>query len=196
MPSGFKYVTAPEPQAEERYDVQSGVRRRGVYVLQTDGIPVGSVIPTFAPVYADKKNKKAYLVRNAALVEAATATDTAYKVGKGTLLSAGAFVGNGAKGGEVVSVDTSNALYDVVTLKATLGVVLPAGTVLTETATAAGTKQKYVANSALYERKKVEDGINTVALLRTAAEIEPSKLDIPFSAADKAALQGWFDFNE
>ena len=32
-----------------------------------------------------------------------------------------------------------------------------------------------------FNRTKVEDGVTLVSLLRTAAEIEPSKLVIPFS---------------
>lgn len=37
-------------------------------------------------------------------------------------------------------------------------------------------KQKHVANSALFNRTKVEDGITLVSLLRTAAEIETLKI--------------------
>ena len=59
-----------------------------------------------------------------------------------------------------------------------------------------GLKQKHVANSALYNRTKVEDGITLVSLLRTAAEIDPSKLVMPFSENDKANMKGWFEFNE
>lgn len=196
MPSGFKYVSAPELQSEERYDVKSGIRRRGVYVLQTDNLVIGSRLPAFAPIYADKKNKKAYPVRNSAVYADATATDTTYQVKKGTLLYVGAYVGNGKKGATITAVDTSNALYDVITVDATLGVTLTAGDILFEASAAGGTKQKYIANSALYESKLIEDGINTVALLRSAAEIEPDKLVIPFSDADKTSLAGWFDFND
>lgn len=196
MPSGYKYVVNSENPTEERYDVKSGIRRRGVYVLQTDNLTIGSRLPAFAPIYADKKLKKAYPVRNAAVYEAATATDTVIKVKKGTLLYVGAYVGNGKKGATITAVDKSNALYDAITVDATLGVTLAVGDVLFEASAAGGTKQKYTANSALYESKLIEDGINTVALLRTAAEIEPEKLAIPFSENDKAATAGWFDFNE
>ena len=51
-----------------------------------------------------------------------------------------------------------------------------------------------MANSALFNRTKVEDGITLVSLLRTAAEIEPSKLVMPFSENDKANMKGWFEF--
>lgn len=196
MPAGFKYTLTPAEVAEERYDVQTGVRRRGVYVLDTANLTVGKRLPSFAPICADKVNKKAYAVRNSALYEDATAAATEYKVAKGTLAYAGMFIGNGAAGATVKSVDTSNSDYDVIAVETTLGVELTKGDVLFEAAAADGASQKYVANSALYESKLVEDGINTVALLRTAAEIEPDKLVIPFSANDKEEMKGWFQFND
>jgi hypothetical protein len=52
-----------------------------------------------------------------------------------------------------------------------------------------------VANSALYESRKVENGINLVALLSVAREIEPDKLVVPFSDKDKANLKD-FQFND
>ena len=80
--------------------------------------------------------------------------------------------------------------------RAALEAGLPKGTVLFEAKAVSGTAQKYIANSALFNKTKVDDGIVLVALLRTAAEIEPSKLAIPFSANDKANMKGWFEFNE
>lgn len=35
MAAGFKYNIEPEPSIEERYDVSTGVRRRGPYKLDT-----------------------------------------------------------------------------------------------------------------------------------------------------------------
>ena len=65
----------------------------------------------------------------------------------------------------------------------------------TEGVAADSPTQLRVANSALFERKKVETGINLVALLMRAFEIEPDKLVMPFSAQDKASLPH-FQFNE
>lgn len=196
MPAGFKYNMNPTEKAEERYDVQTGIRRRGIYVLDTTNLTVGNRLPSFAPIYADKVNKKAYVVRNVAIYEDATETATEYKVAKGTLAYVGMFIGDGTNGATVKSVSTSNSDYDVITVEATLGVAVTKGDVLFEASAADGTSQKYVANSALYESKLVEDGVNSVALLRTAAEIEPTKLAIPFSKNDKEALKGWFEFND
>lgn len=183
---------------EERYDVQTGIRRRGEYKLVTEHLSVGATLPVFAPICADLKDKFAYPVVNMTVAKAYTTGDTnlSIKVAKGSLAYKGMFVGNGSNGAEVTAVDTTNSEYDTITIKAAFGANLPKGTVLFEAEAVSGTAQKYIANSALFNKTKVDDGIVLVALLRTAAEIEPSKLAIPFSANDKANMKGWFEFNE
>ena len=195
MSAGFKYDLVPPVEQEERYDVQTGIRRRGPYKLDTTNLAVGTILPSFIPVYADLKNKFAHTVRNIRVAEA-YASGTSIKIAKTPLAYVGMFIGNGSKGAKVTAIDKSNEKYDVLTIEAAFGENVAKDAVLFEAAAVDGTKQKYVANSALYERTKVDDGIVLVALLRTAAEIEPSKLAIPFSENDKANLQGWFEFNE
>ena len=195
MSAGFKYDLVPPVEQEERYDVQTGIRRRGPYKLDTTNLAVGTILPSFIPVYADLKNKFAYTVRNIRVAEA-YASGTSIKIAKTPLAYVGMFIGNGSKGAKVTAIDKSNEKYDVLTIEAAFGENVAKDAVLFEAAAVDGTKQKYVANSALYERTKVDDGIVLVALLRTAAEIEPSKLAIPFSENDKANLKGWFEFNE
>lgn len=195
MSTGFKYDLVPPVEQEERYDVQTGIRRRGPYKLDTTNLAVGTILPSFIPVYADLKNKFAHTVRNIRVAEA-YASGTSIKIAKTPLAYVGMFIGNGSKGAKVTAIDKSNEKYDVLTIEAAFGENVAKDAVLFEAAAVDGTKQKYVANSALYERTKVDDGIVLVALLRTAAEIEPSKLAIPFSENDKANLKGWFEFNE
>ena len=195
MSAGFKYDLVPPVEQEERYDVQTGIRRRGPYKLDTTNLAVGTILPSFIPVYADLKNKFAHTVRNIRVAEA-YASGTSIKIAKTPLAYVGMFIGNGSKGAKVTAIDKSNEKYDVLTIEAAFGENVAKDAVLFEAAAVDGTKQKYVANSALYERTKVDDGIVLVALLRTAAEIEPSKLAIPFSENDKATLKGWFEFNE
>ena len=195
MSAGFKYDLVPPVEQEERYDVQTGIRRRGPYKLDTTNLAVGTILPSFIPVYADLKNKFAHTVRNIRVAEA-YASGTSIKISKTPLAYVGMFIGNGSKGAKVTAIDKSNEKYDVLTIEAAFGENVAKDAVLFEAAAVDGTKQKYVANSALYERTKVDDGIVLVALLRTAAEIEPSKLAIPFSENDKANLKGWFEFNE
>ena len=195
MSAGFKYDLVPPVEQEERYDVQTGIRRRGPYKLDTTNLAVGTILPSFIPVYADLKNKFAHTVRNIRVAEA-YASGTSIKIAKTPLAYVGMFIGNGSKGAKVTAIDKSNEKYDVLTIEAAFGENVAKDAVLFEAAAVDGTKQKYVANSALYERTKVDDVIVLVALLRTAAEIEPSKLAIPFSENDKANLKGWFEFNE
>lgn len=196
--AGFKYDLVPPVEQEERYDVQTGIRRRGPYKLDTTNLTAGSFLPSFTPVYADLKNKFAYLVRNMKVIEAYTtgAAALSIKVAKNSLAYAGMLIGSGKNGAKVTAIDKSDKNYDVLTIEAAFGENIAKDTVLFEAVAADGAKQKYVANSALYNRTKVEDGIVLVALLRTAAEIEPSKLAMPFSENDKANLKGWFEFNE
>ena len=195
MSAGFKYDLVPPVEQEEHYDVQTSIRRRGPYKLDTTNQAVGTILPSFIPVYADLKNKFAHTVRNIRVAEA-YASGTSIKIAKTPLAYVGMFIGNGSKGAKVTAIDKSNEKYDVLTIEAAFGENVAKDAVLFEAAAVDGTKQKYVANSALYERTKVDDGIVLVALLRTAAEIEPSKLAIPFSENDKANLKGWFEFNE
>ena len=192
------YDLNPVVENEERYAVRTGERRIGIYVLDKTNLPLNAVIPTFAPICADLKYKTCQLVRNMSVYEAYVTGDTALtiKVNKGSFPYSGMFIGNGTKGATVSSVDTSNIAYDVLTIAAAFGANLAAGDVLFEATAAGGTKQKYIANSALYTRKKITEDICDITLLRTAAEIEPDKLAIPFSASDKSNMAGWFQFNE
>ena len=188
----------PHVEQEERYDVQTGIRRRGPFKLDTQNLVVGSFLPGFTPICADLKNKFAYVVINVEVVEAYATGDAALsiKVAKNSLAYVGMFIGSGTKGAEVTAIDKTNKVYDVLTIKAAFGENIAKDAVLFEAVAVDGLKQKHVANSALYNRIKVEDGITLVSLLRTAAEIEPSKLVMPFSKNDKANTKGWFEFNE
>ena len=192
--AGFKYNLPPKEDQEERYDVSTGIRRRGNYVLDVVGLAVGSYVPSFTPIAADLKAKTAKIVVNVLVKENVGATDTKVKIAKGSYVVMGTILGNGAKGATVNAIDKSKAEYDELTLSAAMG-ALKSGDVLFEAKAADGTTPKNVANSALYESHKVADGINSVALLQRAFEIEPEKLVTPFSAKDKANLPH-FQFNE
>ena len=198
MSAGFKYDLVPPVEQEERYDVQTGIRRRGPFKLNTQNLVVGSFLPGFTPICADLKNKFAYAVINVRVVEAYTtgADALSIMVAKNSLAYVGMFIGNGKKGAKITGIDKSDKNYDVLSIEAAFGENIAKDVVLFEAAAVDGVKQKYVSNSALYNRTKVEDGIVLVALLRTAAEIEPSKLVVPFSENDKANMKGWFEFNE
>ena len=192
--AGFKYNLPPKEEQEERYDVSTGLRRRGNYVLDVAGLAVGSYVPSFIPIAADLKAKTAKIVVNVLVKENVGATDTKVKIAKGSYVVMGTILGNGTKGATVNAIDKSKAEYDELTIDAAMG-ALKTGDVLFEAKAADGKEPKNVANSALYETHKVADGINSVALLQRAFEIEPEKLVTPFSDKDKANLPH-FQFNE
>lgn len=195
MAAGWKYDLKPKEEQEERYDVSTGLRRRGNYILDVTGLTVGSYVPSFTPIAADLKAKTAKIVVNILVVEAADTAATSIKIAKGSYLVAGMFIGTGSKGAKVTAIDKTNVDYDVVTVEATIGAALKVGDVLFEATAVGGTTPKNLANSALYENHKVTEGINSVALIQRAFEIEPEKLVTPFSAKDKANLPH-FQFNE
>lgn len=192
--AGFKYNLPPKEEQEERYDVSTGLRRRGNYVLDVAGLAVGSFVPSFTPIAADLKAKTAKIVVNVLIKENVAASATKVKIAKGSFAVVGTILGNGTKGATVTAIDKSKAEYDELTLDAAMG-ALKSGDVLFEAKAADGTTPKNVANSALYETHKVADGINSVALLQRAFEIDTEKLVTPFSAKDKANLPH-FQFNE
>lgn len=195
MSAGFKYNLEPEPSIEERYDVSTGVRRRGPYRLDTTNLNVGDSLPSFIPIAADLKNKKCFVVRNVAVAEAYTSGATSLKIKKRSYVYVGMHIGNGANGATVSAINKSDAKFDLLTIT-DFGANLAIGDVLFEATAVAGTTPKNVANSALYESRKVEEGNNLVALLSVAREIEPDKLIVPFSAKDKEKLGSDFQFNE
>ena len=193
--AGFKYNLPPKDEKVERYDVSTGLRRRGSYILDVAGVSVGSYVPSFTPIAADLVAKTAKIVVNALVKENAGASDVKVKIAKGSYVQVGTVLGTGTKGATVQSIDKSNEAYDELTLAAAFGVSVKSGDVLFEAKAADGKEPKNLANSALYETHKVIEGINNVALLQRAFEIEPEKLVTPFSVKDKANLPH-FQFNE
>lgn len=195
MAAGFKYNLEPEVEQEERYDVETGRRRRGPYKLDTTNLVVGSWLPSFTPIAADLVKKTAQVAIRVEVYEKfTTGSNTTLKIKKGSLAYKGMHLGNGAHGATINAIDKSDKAFDKLTLAADFGEDLEAGTVLYEATAADGTTPKIIANSALYERKQVEDGIVLVALLMRAFEIEPTKLAMPFADIDKANMPH-FQFN-
>lgn len=196
MAAGFKYNIEPEPSVEERYDVETGRRRRGPYKLDTTNLVAGSFLPSFTPIAADLVKKTAQVaIRVEVYEEFTTGSNTTLKIKKNSLAYAGMHIGNGVYGATISSIDKSDKAFDNLTLEVDFGATLEAGTVLFEASAATGTTPKVIANSALYERAKVEEGITLVALLMRAFEIEPTKLAMPFHAKDKEIMK-FFQFNE
>ena len=181
MAAGFKYNLEPEVEQEERYDVETGRRRRGPYKLDTTNLVVGSYLPSFTPIAADLVKKTSQVAIRVEVYEKfTTGSNTTLKIKKRSLA--------------YKAIDKADKAFDKLTLAADFGENLEAGTVLYEATAADGTTPKVIANSALYERKQVEDGIVLVSLLMRAFEIEPTKLVMPFADIDKANMPH-FQFN-
>lgn len=196
MAAGFKYNINPEPSVEERYDVSTGVRRRGPYKLDTTNLVAGTYLPSFTPIAADLVKKTAQVAIRVEVYEKfTTGSNTTLKIKKNSLAYVGMHIGDGSHGATINAIDKSDKAFDKLTLAADFGATVNAGTVLFEATAVNGTTLKVVANSALYERALVEDGIVLVALLMRAFEIEPTKLAMPFHAKDKEKLSH-FQFNE
>lgn len=196
MAAGFKYNIEPEPSIEERYDVSTGVRRRGPYKLDTTNLVVGSFLPSFTPIAADLVKKTAQVAIRVEVYEKfSTGSNTTLKIKKNSLAYVGMHLGDGSHGATVNAIDKSDKAFDKLTLAADFGATLNAGTVLFEATTVGGTTPKVVANSALYERKQIDEGPVLVALLMRAFEIEPTKLAMPFCSKDKENMP-YFQFNE
>ena len=196
MAAGFKYNIEPEPSIEERYDVSTGVRRRGPYKLDTTNLVAGSFLPSFTPIAADLVKKTAQVAIRVEVYEKfTTGSNTTLKIKKNSLAYVGMNLGDGTHGATVNAIDKSDTAFDKLTLAADFGATLNAGTVLFEATAVNGTTPKVIANSALFERAQVEDGIVLVALLMRAFEIEPTKLAMPFHTKDKEKMTH-FQFNE
>lgn len=196
MAAGFKYNIEPEPSIEERYDVSTGVRRRGPYKLDTANLVAGSFLPSFTPIAADLVKKTAQVAIRVEVYEKfTTGSNTTLKIKKNSLAYVGMHIGDGSHGATINAIDKSDKAFDKLTLAADFGATVNAGTVLFEATAVNGTTPKVVANSALYERKQIDEGPVLVALLMRAFEIEPTKLAMPFHAKDKENLPH-FQFNE
>ena len=89
MAAGFVYNLKPKEVQEERYDVSTGVRRRGNYILDVAGLAVGSYLPYFLPIAADLKAKTAKIAVRALVVETADTAATKIKVAKNPYLKNG-----------------------------------------------------------------------------------------------------------
>ena len=196
MAAGFKYNIEPEPSVEERYDVSTGVRRRGPYKLDTTNLIAGTYLPSFTPIAADLVKKTAQVAIRVEVYEKfTTGSNTTLKIKKNSLAYVGMHLGDGSHGATINAIDKTDKAFDKLTLAADFGATINAGTVLFEATAVGGTTPKVVANSALYGRAKVEDGIVLVALLMRAFEIEPTKLAMPFHTKDKEKMTH-FQFNE
>lgn len=161
----------------------------GVTVVVADlipGVPLreGSVIaPDEAGFY--------HLVKTAEVVEAATATATAYKVAKGHHFKVGDFVmfKTGAKSYAITAIDTTPATFDTITVGTTLGAAIPVGGTLTQAKeeSASASAFKYKPFAACGDSYPVE-ALNTTPVAAITFGQFKTALCPPLSDDIKAAL--------
>ena len=194
MPAGFKFNLNPiEGVMPEMCRFETVYRLSGGFNLDIANLSGIDAIPPLTPLVVDFKTRKAVAVINATVAEDITAGATSLKVKKGSLVHAGIHLGNGSNGGTVVSVDRSNAEYDVVTLDGSSTLAAVKDAVLFETTAAGGKNVKATANFLNYAWTKVENGASVTAIGQ-AFEIRPSKLLAPISEKDKETLGARFMF--
>lgn len=193
MAAGFKYSLNPGANELELARFETAYRISGGFNLEDSDIPDGTIIPQLAPLAVDFSTRKATVVKNVKIVAAITATDTDIKVAKGSLIKANAFIGDGSKGAQISSIDTSHADYDVLTTAVAFGSAKKVGDVLFQATAVGGTTAKTTANALNYASVKKEAGA-TVTALGSIYEIQESKLYLPISAKDKESLTSRFMF--
>jgi hypothetical protein len=111
---------------------------QGGFTLDTTGLILNNSIAAGHPMYYDEATRKAKPVKCAELYANATNVATTYQVKKGHTFGIGdfmAFIVGGAAH-TITAIDTSNALYDVITVDVTLGTVQVAGDVLFQSSAA------------------------------------------------------------
>lgn len=122
MAAGFKYNLEPEVEQEERYDVETGRRRRGPYKLDTTNLVVGSYLPSFTPIAADLVKKTSQVAIRVEVYEKfTTGSNTTLKIKKRSLAYKGMHLGNGAHGATINAIDKADKAFDKLTLAADFG---------------------------------------------------------------------------
>lgn len=113
MAAGFKYNLEPEVEQEERYDVETGRRRRGPYKLDTTNLVVGSYLPSFTPIAADLVKKISQVAIRVEVYEKfTTGSNTTLKIKKRSLAYKGMHLGNGAHGATINAIDKADKAFD------------------------------------------------------------------------------------
>lgn len=190
----MKFNLDPEHQiALEAARFETCYRMTGGFNLDITNLEKGESVPSLAPLYVDFSTRKAYVVKNIKVVEAAASAATSLKIAKGSFVAVGDKYMVGSALVTVSAVNKTNENYDVLTVSAlgaavALGTVLPEGKTVNDEVVAVHT-----ANYLNYATVKVEDGATVTAIGRIF-EINRDKLVVPISNADVAALGARFLF--
>lgn len=184
MAAGVIYDDNAFEVERELYAVDSGYRSQGGFNLDTENLPAGAHVPVLCPLYIDFVNRKAYVVNNLKVVEAAAANATSIKIQKGSFAKAGKFALSPSFVVTVTKVDTSNEAYDKLTVS-NLSQAVPVGSVLYEAelvklsakvfanAAAEATSVKIAKGSGITGACTLTDGTNDI----TVSAVDTSRAD-------------------
>lgn len=164
----------------------------GGFKLDLTGLVLGSVIAVGSAISYDETTRVAKVIASAKVTAAATSSATTYTVAKGHGFAVGKFIGKtvGAQASTITEINTSNAIYDVITVDTTLGAAAE-GTALYQASAAGGTGALYapftantgglLKNSTLVEAGAVVDVVvkGTVYARRIPAIIDSMKAANP-----------------
>ena len=187
MGLGFKRVTGTGSiPVFQGYGKDISLAQAG-FGLDITGLTAGSIIPAGTPMVFDEATRLAKPLVTAKVVVAATNTDVAYKVAKGSLYAVGDYF-SAVKGGKayaITEIDTTNADYDLITVGTTLGVVLNPGDLTFEsTATGASAAALPALGGVLYSDAVVDSGETVSVAIKATVYARR----VPYTADIAAAL--------
>lgn len=120
---------------------------QGGFNLDLTGLIAGAVVPAGSVLGYDEATRIAQVLKAATVLEAVADGGKAIKVAKGHLFKAGDFVSANGKSTAIVSVDTSNANYDVLNITNEIDAIAVSAALM------AG-KAEVAANAALFVEPK------------------------------------------
>lgn len=157
---------------------------QGGFALNATGLNSDTIIPAGTPFVFNETNRTATMVGGGSLQAAALASDTTYKVNKGSTYKVGDNFGSIAGGAAypITAIDTSNSAYDVITVGTTLGVALAVGANTFASSATGATSAAYPAiNGLLYDDTQAIAGESVSIVIR--GTIYARRIPFAYSAA-------------
>jgi hypothetical protein len=147
-----------------------------------------TIIPAGTPMVFDESTRTAVIVGGAFAQATVGGTATAYPVLKGHTLKVGDFLASGAVGTKayaITSIDTTNVLFDTITVGTSIGAVTAGDYLFVSSATGATASAYPAVNGLLYAETQAQAGEDVSAVIRGTVYARR----VPYSAA-LAALAG------
>lgn len=164
---------------------------QGGFLLDQTGLSQGEVVLAGTPVVFNEALRTCTFLRTATVQAVAGGTATAYRVKKGSTLNVGdnlanATAGVGGKAYPILTIDTTNAAYDELTVGTSAGAAAVGDTLYASTATGATASALPAINGCLYREA---EGDNTNVSVSVVIRGTAYARRVPYSAAIAAALK-------